>query len=179
MSKPEESLLWPSAPQGSTAAPTSLERIELVAQAGEAYAVFIESLSEVAFHRRPAADAWSAAEITGHVAEFPLTKAEQVQQVAANPGLEVGRPRDDAGRVAALARMVEAGPVEAAAAVRATVQQAVATLRTLPPNGWSATAEHSRMGTVTVRAMMQRSLNHMGEHLEQARIAAGTVSAGD
>ena len=172
MSKPEEATFWPSAPEGSTAARTSVELIELVAQAGEAYAVFIESLSEVAFRHRPANE-WSAAEITGHVAEFPLTKAEQVQQVAANPGMEVGRPRDDPDRVEALARLVEAGPAEAAAAVRATVQRAVATLRRLPPEGWSVTAEHSRMGTVTVLAMMQRSLQHMGEHLEQARLAAG------
>jgi hypothetical protein len=34
------------------------------------------------------------------------------------------------------------------------------------------------MGTVTVHAMMRRSLQHMREHLEQARQAAGVESAG-
>jgi hypothetical protein len=176
MGTPKESLSWPSAPPGSTEARTVAELIESIAQAGEAYAAFIENLSDAAFQRRPAPEEWSAAEITGHLAEFPLSKAEQVRQVAANPGLAVGRPRDDPDRVAALARLAESCPLEAAAAVRATVRKALTTLRDISPEGWSATAAHSRMGTVTVRAMMQRSLHHMREHLEQARRAAGAVS---
>jgi DinB superfamily len=156
---------------------TPVELIEAVAQAGEAYAVLLESLPEAAFHRQPAPEAWSAAEITGHVAEFPLTKAKQVLQVASTLGMRIGRARDDPGRLAALRRLNGAGPAEAAAAVRATVQEAVGLLGTLKPEQMQVTVEHSRWGTITVYRMIERLLEHLGEHLEQAQIAAGVAPA--
>src|SRR5256885_1980215 len=83
-------------------------------QAGEAYASFVEVLSEEQFRRRPAPDEWTAAEITGHVSEAPLTFANHARRLAAEGGGKAGRPPEDPGRLAAVARLANRGPKEGA-----------------------------------------------------------------
>jgi len=154
--------------------PTPEELLAALAETGEAYARFIESLTPEAFRRRPAADAWTTAEITGHVIESPVTFAGQMSRVAASPGAPIGRPLDDPGRLGALAAIGDASPAEAAARVRAGVDAALAILRAIPPEGWQAAGTHPTLGAVAVTAMVERNIvNHLRDHLEQARAAAG------
>jgi DinB superfamily len=93
---------------------TTEELLESLERAGEEYAQFIEGQSPEAFHRRPGPDEWTAAELTGHVSEFPATFADQARRLASSPGAPLGRTLDDPGRLAALARLAGAGPPEAA-----------------------------------------------------------------
>ncbi len=152
--------------------PSRDELIAALEQEGEAYAVFIETQPEDAFHRRPGPDEWTAAELTGHVAEFPATFADQARRVAAQPGAQIGRGLDDPGRLAAVARLAGAGPVDAAAAVRATVRTAATTLRGIPPEGWQARGQHPRQGELSVTQIVDGLIvRHLREHLDQARAA--------
>ena len=123
-----------------------------------------------AWSSTPAPDDWTAAELTGHVAEFPVTFAERSEQIAATPGLTVGRAETDPGRLAAVARLAGAGPAEAAREVRAGVERAAEILSRLPPAAWQATATHRTQGTRTVEQMVEAFIaNHLREHLAQAR----------
>ena len=150
------------------------ELIAAIEQAGEEYARFIETQADEPFHRRPGLDEWTAAELTGHVAEFPTTFADQARRLADAPGSPLGRALDDPGRLAAVARLAGVGPAEAAAQVRETVRRAAETLRAIPPDGWQARGQH-RTGELTVAEVVERFIaTHLRDHLAQARAAVGS-----
>ncbi|HYU17779.1 MAG TPA: DinB family protein [Chloroflexota bacterium] len=159
---------------GTSTMPSAQELIAGIEQAGEEYARFIETQSEEAFHRRPAEEEWTAAELTGHVAEFPATFAEQARRLAESPGLKIGRMLDDPGRLAAVARLAGAGPADAARAVRATVHQAVSTLRGIPGSAWDVRGQHPRYGDMSLAYLVEHFvLDHLRDHLKQAQAAVG------
>src|SRR5438067_8437519 len=110
---------------------TTEEIVAAIEQAGEDYARFIEVQSPEAFHRRPAPEEWTAAELTGHVAESPVTFSAQALKLSRGPGSQLGRSLDDPGRLAAVEKLAGAGPVEAAAAVRSGVKEAAGSLRAI------------------------------------------------
>jgi hypothetical protein len=150
------------------------ELIAAIEQAGEAYASFVATLSDEQFHRRPAPEEWSAAEITGHVSEAPLTFANHVRRVAEAGGGSAGRPPDDPGRLAAVARLAGRGPAEGAQLVREGVRAACAVLRGVTDAGWDVQCQHARLGPMSVRGLVESSiLDHLRGHLEQAKAAAG------
>lgn len=154
--------------------PTPEELVASIERSGEQYASFIETQTDEAFHRRPALDEWSAAELTGHVAEFPITFSEQARRVAASPGLQIGRTLDDPGRLAAVEKLAGAGPAKAAGAVREGVRQAVATLRSIPSDRWTVKGKHPRLGELSISELVEHFIaDHLQDHLEQAREAVG------
>src|SRR5688572_33403330 len=91
---------------------STAELIAQIEQAGEAYARFVETLSEEQFRRRPDPDEWTAAEITGHVSEAPLTFANHARRLAEEGGGQAGRPPDDPRRLAAVAMLDDGGPMD-------------------------------------------------------------------
>jgi hypothetical protein len=156
----------------------SAERIaELIAeieQAGEAYASFVQTLSEQQFRRRPAPSEWTAAEITGHVSEAPVTFATHARVLAEQGGGPAGRAPDDPGRLAAVARLADRGPKEGAELVREGIREACEILRALPEGGWEVMGQHARNGPMSVRSMVESFiLSHVRGHLRQAKEAAG------
>jgi hypothetical protein len=156
---------------------TSNSTAELVAQieqVGEAYARFVEALSEEQFRRRPDPNEWTVAEITGHVSEAPLTFSNHARRLAVEGGGKAGRPPDDPGRLAAVERLAGRGPKDGADLVRMGVREACAILRSIPEEGWSVESMHARLGQTTVRALVESSvLEHLQGHLRQAKEAAG------
>ncbi len=70
---------------------TGQEMVAAIERAGEDYARFVEAQSAEALERRPGSGEWCAGELTGHVAEFPATFAEQARRLAESPGSKVGR----------------------------------------------------------------------------------------
>jgi hypothetical protein len=156
---------------------TSTSNAELIAQieqVGEEYARFVETLSEEQFGRRPAPNEWTAAEITGHVSEAPLTFSNHARRLAVEGGGKSGRPPEDPGRLAAVERLAGRGPKEGADLVRMGVREACAILRSIPENGWSVESDHQRLGKTAVRTLVESSvLEHLQGHLRQAKEAAG------
>ena len=137
---------------------------------------FVESLSEEQFRRRPGPEEWSAAEITGHVSEAPLTFSNHARRLAVEGGGKSGRAPADPGRLAAVERLAGRGPKDGADLVRMGVREACVILRSIPDEGWSVESEHSRQGKTTVRALVESSvLEHLQGHLRQAQEAAGVA----
>lgn len=153
---------------------STAELVAEVEQAGEQYARFVETLSEEQFRRRPDPNEWTAAEITGHVSEAPLTFSNHARRLAVEGGGKAGRPPDDPGRLAAVERLADRGPKAGADLVRMGVREACAILRSIPDEGWAVEGMHARMGNTTVRVLVESSvLEHLQGHLRQAKEAAG------
>ena len=149
--------------------------VAAVQRAGEDYAAFIESQPPESLQRRPSAEEWTAAELSGHVAEFPTVLAQQARQLIANPGALLGRDPDDASRLAAVTRLGAAGPIEAAAAVREGVHKAAELLKDLPAHAWEIKGRHRRAGEITVAQLVENFIvGHIHEHLNQARTAVAS-----
>jgi hypothetical protein len=156
---------------------SNAELVDEIEQAGEAYASFVAALSEEQFRRRPAPDEWTAAEITGHVSESPLTFANHAKRLAEQGGGQSGRAPDDPGRLAAVARLADRGPKEGADLVREGIRETCAILRGIPEAGWSVISAHSRLGPTSVRGLVESSvLEHLRGHLRQAKEAAGLAA---
>ena len=152
---------------------STAELIAQIEQVAEGYARFVEALTEEQFRRRPDPNEWTVAEITGHVSEAPLTFSTHARRLALEGGGKAGRPPEDPGRLAAVARLADRGPKEGADLVRMGVREACAVLRSIPEEGWSVEGDHIREGKLTVRSLVQSSLlDHLHGHLQQAKEAA-------
>src|SRR3954453_6061482 len=92
-------------PPGRSTMTSTSELIAEIEQVGEAYASFVQTLSEQQFRQRPDPNEWTVAEITGHVSEAPLTFANHARVLAEQGGGPAGRPPEDPGRLAAVARL--------------------------------------------------------------------------
>lgn len=147
---------------------------DAIEQAAYEYAAFIERQSPAAIHRRPAPEEWTAAELTGHVAEFPVTFSAQAARLASGEAVTLGRALDDPDRLAAVRKLAGAGPAEAAALVREGARRAAITLRAIPPEAWQAHGHHPVRGLITVADIARLFiLDHLREHLGQAHAAVG------
>lgn len=145
-----------------------------VLQLAERFAAFVERLSVEAFHRRADDEAWTAAEITGHAAEFPLLFTSAAATVARQPGFRFGRELDDPGRLAAVARLGSASPAEGAEAIRRAAADAAATIRDIDPGAEHSTGVRLNGDIVTVRWIIEELVrDHLALHFRQARQAAG------
>jgi hypothetical protein len=148
--------------------------IVAIEQAGEEFAGFVETLSDEQFHHRPAPEEWSAAEITGHVSEAPLTFANHARRVATEGGGVGGRPRKEPGRLAAVERLAGRGPKDGAQLVRDGIREACAILRSLSEEGWQAKGQRTNGDEATMEAFITSVvLHHVTGHCRQAKAAAG------
>lgn len=152
------------------------QRADLVAaieEAAQAFAAYVEGLTDEQFHRRPAEDEWSAAEITGHVSEAPLTFARHGQRVVAAGGGEVGRPPDDPGRLSAVVRLAGRGPQEGATLVREGAAEACAILQGFSDADFALRVHNARLGEPTLYDFLWAvTVEHLKGHLRQAQEAA-------
>jgi len=159
-----------------------LDGAQLIAeleQLGEDYARFLGNLSSEQLHRRPREDWLTPAELGGHAAELPIAYAEEVRELASNPGFEVGRDPYDPRRLLGIAKLSTAEPGEVAAAVRDGVRQAAAILRGIPPEGWQVRGRHHTLIEPTAAdAVEQLIIGHLRDHLAEAQAAATVPSEG-
>jgi hypothetical protein len=157
---------------------TTAELIAAIERVGDEYATWVATLTEEQFRRRPDPNEWTAAEITGHVSEAPLTFARHALRLAQEGGGKAGRPPSDPDRLAAVTRLADRGPQDGAQLVREGVAEACAILQSIPADGWTVMGEHSRMGEISVRGLAEASiLEHLRAHLQQAKEAAGLSSS--
>jgi hypothetical protein len=161
---------------GMTELPTGTFYAQRIRDLGEAFASTIESLDGATFHHRPAPEAWSVAEISGHVAEAPLTFATQAALLASQPGMALGRNLDDPGRLAAVAKLGDATPAEAAMMVRHNTSQAAGIVEALGLDALAASGVRVATGeTFSARQMIEVNIvEHVGGHVDEVRRVAGS-----
>jgi DinB superfamily len=138
---------------------------------GESIAAVIEGLGDEAFHARATPEGWSAAEVTGHASEFPVTFATQAVALARTPGLRLGRTLTDPGRLAAAARLGDATPQQAATIVRDSAVESARLVETIPADGWDAVGIRVMNGErFAVREVVEELIiRHLEGHLAQIR----------
>jgi uncharacterized damage-inducible protein DinB len=117
-------------PEGRGSAHLIDESIQSIQELATEITQTAVELPEDSLRWKPAADAWSIAEILGHVQEATPYWAGEIQRVVANPGTEWGRNHQNESRLAAVAatpqrsiRDLIAGVAEAANAVVAVLRK--------------------------------------------------------
>ena len=140
-----------------------------IRELGEFIASAVESMTPAAFHARSGPDAWSAAEVAGHASEFPVTFATQALALSNSPGMKLGRQLDDPGRLAAVARLGDATPAQAAEMVREATRQSAALVEQITPVGWDVAGTRLVNGEpFTVRQVIEMLIvDHLAGHLAQ------------
>ena len=156
-----------------TASETGASLSATLRSRAEAFASFIEGLDEARFHHHPGPDEWSAAELAGHVSEFPVTFARQAAALARNPGMAVHREPTDPGRIAAIARLQGAGPRQSAAIVRGAAEEAASFIEPIEEVAWALSGVRPDGEVVTAKLLIERyAIGHLAMHLAQAQAAA-------
>jgi uncharacterized damage-inducible protein DinB len=138
----------------------------------------VKGLSSEALHREPAPGEWSVMMTLGHVSEVLPYWSRQARRVALSDRDDelIGRALDDPDRVGAVERHATARVDDILPLLRDGLAEAARTVRDLPPDRWSRTAQHPRLGAITVEYIVEHFLvEHVEEHLGQIERALAAV----
>jgi hypothetical protein len=154
-----------------TAAERYTERIE--AQVDELARIIAATTDTHWFHRL-GPEAWTAAEVCGHIAEMLPYWGAKARQIAAQPGMTFGRDEDDAERIGGVRAGSAWSRHAAIERLRAAAHTAAGEIHALPAAGWHAIGNHSDRGATTVESLIETMLaQHLEAHVEQVRQALG------
>lgn len=129
----------------------------------------IRSWQQSDLYVSPAAGEWTAMENLAHLVEIQPYWAREVRKVIAQPGQPFGRTMEDPDRIAAVERGSGERLEEVVPRLRASMEEAVATLRSLDDQDWTKTGIHSRRGEMDLAAIVEFFLvGHVEEHVDQA-----------
>jgi uncharacterized damage-inducible protein DinB len=130
----------------------------------------VECLGAEVLYREPAEGEWSAMAALAHVAEILPYWSRQAREVAARDrdNQPFGRTHEDPDRIAAVEQHAHDRLDEVLPRLAAGLEEAAATLRAIPPEGWARTARHARRGEMTVEQAVDGFLvAHVEEHVQQ------------
>jgi DinB superfamily len=135
----------------------------------------LDWVSDSDWTRRASPDAWSAAEIIGHVIELEPYWARQAALLAEHPGSAVGRTIEDPVRLAGPANGLTLPSKEARTRIAQAGEEASEILRKIPDSAWTVSGTW-RGEPITLGDLLQRHLvDHLHEHLEQVTLALSPV----
>lgn len=125
--------------------------------------------------RRHDAEAWTAAEVCGHVAELISYWAEQARALAAQPGRTFGRPLDDPERTGAVSAGASLSRHDAVERLRAASATAAREIQQIPLTALTTEGVSASRGAMTVEQMLERFIaSHLEEHIAQVERAFGS-----
>ncbi len=130
----------------------------------------VKDLSGDALYREPAPGEWSAMKTLGHVSEVLPYWSRQARRVALSDHDDepIGRALDDPDRVGAVEGHANDRIEDVVPLLRDGLAEATRTLRELPTDRWLRTAQHPRLGPITVEYIVDHFLvDHVEEHLGQ------------
>ncbi|MGD9894098.1 MAG: DinB family protein [Dehalococcoidia bacterium] len=154
---------------------TDAERLEATV---DELAARLTALPEASFTQRTQSDAWTAAEVVGHMTELLPYWAGVAVSVAAAPGTPFGRTLDDPDRVGAVAAANEVARGESLAHLRHATHEAAQAIRAFDATQWDSAGMHPTNGSMTVGAIVQQLIvDHAIAHTHQALVAAGAGQA--
>jgi DinB family protein len=127
----------------------------------------LDWVPEEAWSKRSGPDAWSAAEIIGHVIELEPYWARQAALLAERPGSAVGRGLEDPERLAGPAQGISTPPKEARTRIAQAGEETAEILRKIPDSAFAVTGTW-RDAPISLAELLQRHLvDHVRDHLEQ------------
>jgi uncharacterized damage-inducible protein DinB len=139
--------------------------VERLRQTPRDLATLLDGLPEEALSREPADGGWSVRHIVSH-----LRDAQGVLRARLKLLLEQDNPSLSSQAVFEWAAREEARPPttqEILGGYRATRQEILATLETIPLKDWWCTGQHEEFGTVTIRQQVSYFAAHESTHLPQ------------
>lgn len=142
-------------------------RIEEYLAGPEALRRAIEGMSPAELDAAPIPGKWSTRQVVCHIADFEPVYADRMKRVIAedNPPLLGGDPDLFAERLAYDQRDLE----EELQLMTAVRQHMARILKTLRPEQFERTGQHSRDGALTLATLLDRITNHIPHHIELIR----------
>jgi len=116
------------------------------------------------------AEAWSARQVAGHLAEFPRFFAADLRHWKADPAVIVGRTHDHPGRLAAVAPRAVAGQTsnQLQTAVREALAALAAEIESIDSADLTMATMNVKYGEEPLTAFMERYVvGHKAGHLRQ------------
>lgn len=114
---------------------------------------------------------WDAGQVWAHLAEFPsywLAQARLVMASRSSDPVPFGRVKSDPGRLAAIERWRTEPASVLLVRVRAGIAQSRAFLAALDRPDWAARGEHSTLGIMDLRQIVDEFVvGHLEEHATQ------------
>jgi uncharacterized damage-inducible protein DinB len=107
---------------------------------------------------------WSTRQVICHIADFEPVYADRMKRVIAeeNPTMFGGNPDDFADRLAYDARDI----ADELQLIAATRRHTAAILRTLPPEVFQRTGNHSTDGPISLETLLSRITGHIPHHIK-------------
>lgn len=155
---------------------TGIRLAAAVLLAGEEAAVRVEGAPAQRWRQRTGAEEWSAAGISGHLAEMLPYWATKLAQVSRDPALPFSRALDAPERLGGVVNGEALSPEQGAEQIRWAALHAATKLRALPDTTWTRSVDHPRYGHLTLEAAANELLvNHAREHVAQIAAALGAA----
>lgn len=130
----------------------------------------IERLPDEVLYREPAAGEWPVMSTLAHLQELLPFWAREAGDLAASPGMPVGRSLEDPRRVEPIQEHAHDSLAAIIPRIRDALDACEATLRGIPEEGWKAVGQHIRSGPMSVEELVQSFVvRHADEHAKQIR----------
>lgn len=157
---------------------TVQERVERLEASTQRLLEHIEGLPADVLHGEPGAGEWSAMSTLAHVAELLPYWAHEAERIAATPGTAFGRLGDDPRRVGAVEQHGHDSLETSLPRIRASLDEAVTTLRALPAEAWTSAGQHATRGTMTIEQLVDAFLvDHIEQHSAQIQATLQALQA--
>ncbi|HEY3058333.1 MAG TPA: DinB family protein [Chloroflexota bacterium] len=148
------------------------DRIDRIERGVEGLIARLEGLPDRALYEPPAPGEWPVMSTLAHVAEMLPYWAQQASQIGQHPGAPFGRMHDDPARLGAVSEHGGDAAEVIRAALRTSLDRAIATLRALPEASWTARGAHPRRGEMSAREVVDTFMvDHVEEHAGQVDAA--------
>jgi uncharacterized damage-inducible protein DinB len=138
----------------------------------------IERLPAEVLYREPTQGEWPVMSTLAHLAELMPFWSRAGADLAASPGMHLGRALDDPRRVEPIEQHAHDSLDAMVPRVRGALAECVATLRAVPSDGWEARGTHPRHPSISVFELVETYVcNHAAEHARQIRTTLRTLEA--
>lgn len=156
------------------------ERLHRIEQAVGEIVKLARAEPPARLHEDPAPEGWSLMHVLAHTAELLPYWSNQAMDLSrrTEDNLPFGRTHDDPDRIKAVEDHAGDTLDRMLPMVQESLAHCVATLRSIPLEGWQHTGRHSRRGEMSVGQLVDSFLvEHLEEHLEQARGVVKSLGA--
>ena len=138
----------------------------------------VESLPADVLYGEPEPGEWPVMSTLAHLAELLPYWAHEAADLASNPGRPVGRTHEDPQRLGAIEEHSRDSLADILPRIRQGLEDCLATLRTIPEEGWGSAGPHVRGYSITPREMVERFVvHHAEEHASQIHATLGVLRA--
>jgi uncharacterized damage-inducible protein DinB len=156
---------------------TAEERIQRIERSVQQLIQDIERLPADVLYREPRPGEWPVMSTLAHLQELLPYWAHQAEGVISAPDQPFGRTHDDPQRIGAVAEHGRDSLDAIVPRLRASLDECVTTLRSLPHEGWTRVGHSPSRGTMTVEQIVDAFLvRHAEEHAAQTHATLQALS---